>query len=91
MSVPLLVSALEDVSVTQISAGCEHSAVVLSDGRLCTFGQGEGGRLGHGDNAYVILYVIFICDFYMCISHNTMQACIIRNILKLYLLIKFIL
>ena len=53
MSVPLIVSALENVRVVQISAGCEHSAAVLSDGRLYTFGQGEGGRLGHGDNTYV--------------------------------------
>ena len=33
-----------------ISAGCEHSAVISDDGMLYTWGHGDGGRLGHGDN-----------------------------------------
>ncbi|XP_030752542.1 probable E3 ubiquitin-protein ligase HERC1 [Sitophilus oryzae] len=34
-----------------INAGYRHSAAITEDGRLWTWGEGEYGRLGHGDNA----------------------------------------
>lgn len=33
----------------QVSCGTEHSVAVVEDGSLWTWGQGEGGLLGHGD------------------------------------------
>jgi regulator of chromosome condensation len=50
VTAPCIVPALEHIKVVAISAGCEHSAVIADDGTLYTWGHGDGGRLGHGDN-----------------------------------------
>jgi alpha-tubulin suppressor-like RCC1 family protein len=50
LSVPTLVKHFEGVTITHMSAGCEHSAAIDSSGKLYTWGHGEGGRLGKGDN-----------------------------------------
>lgn len=36
--------------VTCIAAGYKHSACVTREGELYTWGEGDSGRLGHGDN-----------------------------------------
>jgi alpha-tubulin suppressor-like RCC1 family protein len=51
VAVPCYIPALEGVKVAVIAAGCEHSAVVSETGILYTFGHGDGGRLGHGENS----------------------------------------
>ena len=35
--------------VREICCGDAHTVVVMTSGEVCTFGEGEYGRLGHGD------------------------------------------
>lgn len=59
VSMPTLILKLASIchergsKIVEISAGCEHSACIDSKGILYTWGHGEGGRLGHGDNSSV--------------------------------------
>lgn len=48
---PRLIEALRSKRVRDISCGSSHSAAIVSNGDLYTWGLGEYGRLGHGDNA----------------------------------------
>lgn len=50
VSVPTYIESLKDLNVISIATGCEHSAVVTDEGVVYSWGHGEGGRLGHGDN-----------------------------------------
>ena len=50
VSAPSVIAALEGLKIISISAGCEHSAAITDTGLLYTWGHGDGGRLGHGDN-----------------------------------------
>lgn len=51
ITVPCYISALDKYRVIMLSAGCEHSAAITEDGELFTWGQGEGGRLGYGNDS----------------------------------------
>ena len=50
MPAPTLIQYLHDISaengskIVKISAGCEHSACIDSNGILYTWGHGDGGR-----------------------------------------------
>ena len=47
---PRIVEALRNKKVRDIACGSSHSAAITSSGELFTWGCGEYGRLGHGDN-----------------------------------------
>nr|CAD7581092.1 unnamed protein product [Timema californicum] len=47
---PCLVEAFKSKRVRDIACGSNHSAAITSSGELYTWGLGEYGRLGHGDN-----------------------------------------
>ena len=55
VAIPTYVAALEGVRIVHISAGCEQSAAIGEDGTLYSWGHGDGGRLGHGDNSQSML------------------------------------
>ncbi|KAL5011340.1 hypothetical protein ScPMuIL_009891 [Solemya velum] len=47
---PRLIETLKSKRVRDIACGSSHSAAITSNGDLYTWGLGEYGRLGHGDN-----------------------------------------
>ncbi|KAL4692492.1 hypothetical protein H8959_016302 [Pygathrix nigripes] len=47
---PRLIEALKTKRIWDIACGSSHSTALTSSGELYTWGLGEYGRLGHGDN-----------------------------------------
>ncbi|KFB50142.1 hypothetical protein ZHAS_00018200 [Anopheles sinensis] len=47
---PKLIETLRTKRIRDIACGSSHSAAITSSGELYTWGLGEYGRLGHGDN-----------------------------------------
>lgn len=47
---PKLIETLKSKRIRDIACGSSHSAAITSSGELYTWGLGEYGRLGHGDN-----------------------------------------
>uniref|UniRef100_W8AHF9 HECT-type E3 ubiquitin transferase n=1 Tax=Ceratitis capitata TaxID=7213 RepID=W8AHF9_CERCA len=50
MDKPKLIESLRAKKIRDIACGSSHSAAITSAGELYTWGLGEYGRLGHGDN-----------------------------------------
>lgn len=50
-SVPTRVRAMDGRPVRVAKAGCEHSVLLTESHEVWTFGQGDSGRLGHGDSS----------------------------------------
>lgn len=46
---PRPISRLWPLGVVQVACGDAHSAALLADGRVLTWGRGRYGALGHGD------------------------------------------
>ncbi|XP_070558000.1 uncharacterized protein [Ptychodera flava] len=55
---PKQIEALDDAQVTQICAGCCHSAVLTLGGQVMTFGCNKFGQLGNGDTGKESLPII---------------------------------
>ena len=79
---PRLIEALKTKRIRDIACGSSHSAAVTSSGELYTWGLGEYGRLGHGDNTTQLRPKLVSClelgrlcqDFRKCcisICHQT--------------------
>lgn len=51
---PRMIDVLRNKRIRDIACGSSHSAAITSNGELYTWGLGEYGRLGHGDNVTVL-------------------------------------
>jgi Regulator of chromosome condensation (RCC1) repeat len=49
---PTYVDSLRGVGVRQIACGSGHTVVLSTEGEVYTWGRGDDGRLGHGDNGW---------------------------------------
>ena len=49
---PTYVDSLRGVGVKQIACGSGHTVVLTGEGEVYTWGRGDDGRLGHGDNGW---------------------------------------
>lgn len=49
---PILIEALQERRIIQIACGSGHTVVLTDDGEVYTWGRGDDGRLGHGDNGW---------------------------------------
>lgn len=49
---PVPVEVLKDRGVVQICCGSGHTVVLTEEGEVYTWGRGDDGRLGHGDNGW---------------------------------------
>lgn len=49
--VPKLINGLAGIMIQQVAAGFRHSAAVTEGGEVYTWGEGDYGRLGHGDSS----------------------------------------
>mmetsp|Transcript_18157 Transcript_18157/g.23892 ORF Transcript_18157/g.23892 Transcript_18157/m.23892 type:complete len:547 (+) Transcript_18157:211-1851(+) len=50
---PCLVEALRDKVLVQITCGWSHTVALTDDGKVYTWGNGDHGKLGHGDTLKV--------------------------------------
>ncbi|KAM3570285.1 hypothetical protein VYU27_007655 [Nannochloropsis oceanica] len=48
---PCVVKALEGKSIIQATCGWSHTVALTMDGKVYTFGNGDHGKLGHGDSS----------------------------------------
>lgn len=46
-----MIESLQGKHVKEIACGSGHSAAITTNGELYTWGQGDHGRLGHGDTS----------------------------------------
>lgn len=80
---PKIIETLLAKRVFYIACGSAHSAAITSDGELYTWGQGQYGRLGHGDEIsqhtpkLVCCQIFFICDYNENIFIKYTYECVI--------------
>lgn len=82
LDTPKLIETLLAKRVFYIACGSAHSAAITSNGELYTWGQGQYGRLGHGDEVsqytpmLVSISVYNFCFYneYLIYLHNCYRS-----------------
>jgi E3 ubiquitin-protein ligase HERC1 len=70
-----VLGSLAGKTVVQVSAGYRHSAAVTADGLLFTWGEGDFGRLGHGDSQFRFVPTLvkdILVGSVTCGAHHTL-------------------
>lgn len=65
---PRLIEALKTKRIRDIACGSSHSAAITSSGELYSWGLGEYGRLGHGDNTTQLRPKLVSTGRYSCLT-----------------------
>ena len=52
---PVAIESLRGSEVVYVAVGSHHSACILANGDLMTWGKGKYGRLGHGNNEDLLI------------------------------------
>lgn len=74
---PRLIEALKTKRIRDIACGSSHSAALTSSGELYTWGLGEYGRLGHGDNTTQLKPKMVIMDIF--VAYRAYQVLVSRE------------
>ncbi|KAL2650925.1 hypothetical protein R1flu_019053 [Riccia fluitans] len=56
VSLPTKIDALKGMKIQKLALGAEHSLAVSNDGEVLSWGNGQGGRLGHGQSSGVLRF-----------------------------------
>eukprot|EP00184_Porphyridium_aerugineum_P004368 CAMPEP_0184700282 /NCGR_PEP_ID=MMETSP0313-20130426/11491_1 /TAXON_ID=2792 /ORGANISM="Porphyridium aerugineum, Strain SAG 1380-2" /LENGTH=488 /DNA_ID=CAMNT_0027159871 /DNA_START=74 /DNA_END=1540 /DNA_ORIENTATION=- len=86
---PSKIEALDDEKAVKVFAGGNSSAMITVDGRLLSWGKGEYGCLGHGDDSF--LTVPKVCQYFASsgiqvvdVAIGTLHMLALDSNLKLY-------
>lgn len=77
---PRMIEALRSKRIRDIACGSSHSAAISSNGELYTWGLGEYGRLGHGDNLTQLRPKLVLISFIRpCRTWRLINVCLCLN------------
>ena len=75
MQSPQVIQGFGDKEVIKVATHCDakHYLALTSDGEVYSWGNGDGGRLGHGDNMWVF------CGVRVCLYVSTCVCALART------------
>ncbi|KAL3700705.1 hypothetical protein R1sor_018727 [Riccia sorocarpa] len=56
VSIPTQVDALKGMKILKLALGAEHSLAISANGEVLSWGNGQGGRLGHGQSSGLLRF-----------------------------------
>lgn len=58
---PMLLESIQHVFIRKlaVNSGGKHCLALSAEGEVFSWGEGEDGKLGHGNRKFVIIFVVF--------------------------------